>query len=165
MGGTACGVGDRVVDIAAGRGDIAAGPATRQIPAPHEIGQRGRGRIARLGWGITGVGQRDQGGGGGQFGDQFGGEQPVGTHGRARGGGAALQAGRLGDYVNHHRGRRRALAGRAVAAPAATAQPFGSGGQCAQCVGAPLGAAAWVVGTHRGRQRVEALIQCQGIRC
>jgi hypothetical protein len=40
VGLTALGVGDRVVHIAVGGGVVAAGPATRQVAAAHEIRQR-----------------------------------------------------------------------------------------------------------------------------
>ena len=54
MGGPALGVGDGVVEVAVDRGVVAAGKATGQIAAAHEIGQRCRGHISRLGWASPG---------------------------------------------------------------------------------------------------------------
>jgi hypothetical protein len=143
-----------MVEIAAHRGAITPGPATRQIPTPHKIGQRLRRHIPVLRRGVAGMDQRHQLGRAGQLRHEFGGDQPIGADlgGRWRIG-AALDGGLLGDHVNDHRARRRARAGRAIFAPAATPQSIRAGGQRAQRIGAALLTAARVVLTHRGRQR------------
>ncbi|VBA35007.1 hypothetical protein LAUMK21_05429 [Mycobacterium pseudokansasii] len=164
MGGPAGGVGDGVVEVAVEGRAITAGPATRQIAAPHEIGQRLRGHIAWLGWGIAGVDQRDLLGRGGQLGDQFGADEPVSTHQGCQRFAVALTAGLFGNHVDDHRGSGRARPGSAIAAPTATAQPIGPGGQRPQRVGAALVTGARIMGTDRGRQRAQPPIQHLGIR-
>jgi hypothetical protein len=56
--GAALGIRDRVIQVTADCGVIASRPATRQIPAPHEIGQRLGRHISRLRRRPTGMHQR-----------------------------------------------------------------------------------------------------------
>ncbi len=163
MGGPAGGIRDRMIQVAIGGGLITAGPATRQIPAANEIGERFRRRIPRLGRRIAGMNQRHQRGRLGQLGHQFGGDQPVGVHLRCRRRARAIDRGRLGDQVNHHRRGRRPLPGRAVSSPTATAQPIGPARQRPQRVRAALLTAARIVLTHGARQRAQPRIEGVGI--
>lgn len=73
-----------MVDIAVGGRTVTPGPATRQVPATHEIGERLRGHITEFWGGITGMHQRRKLGSGGQFGHQVWWDQSLRTDLSAR---------------------------------------------------------------------------------
>ncbi len=159
MRGPAVGVGDGVVDVAIECRMIAAGPAARQIPAPHKIGQLLRRHISALGRGIDRVNQRHQLGIGGQLGDEFGRDEPVSAYLGCRCAAAALERGLLGDHMYHHRRCGGPLSSGAVTAPTATAQSIGPRRERSQRISAALLARAWIALAHRAGQRSEPLVQ------
>ncbi|GFP51538.1 hypothetical protein LAUMK7_05661 [Mycobacterium kansasii] len=164
MRGPALANRNRMVEVTTRCRAVTAGPAARQIAAPHKIGQRLRRHIARLGRSIAGVGQRHQFGRHGQFGDEFGGDEPVGAHFGCGDRATASDGGRLGDHVDHHRRCGGPRAGRTLAMPATTTQPIGPGGQRPQSVSAALVPAARVPRTYRVGEGIESLLQRMSVR-
>ena len=79
MGGPAVGVGDGVVDVAVHRGPIATGEPARQIPAADKVGQRLRRNVAGFGCRIGRMHQWPEFGRTSKFGDQFGGDERIGS--------------------------------------------------------------------------------------
>ena len=158
VGGPAVGMGDGVVDVAVECRVVATWPATRQIPASHEIGERLRRHISRLGCGVEWMNQRHQLGVSGQLGDELGSDQPVGAHLGRRRVARVAGVGFLGNHVDHHRCCGGTLSGGTVTASALTAQAIGSHRKRAQRVGAALLATTRIVFTHGGGQRREPLV-------
>ncbi len=106
------------------------------------------------------MGQRHQPRRGGQLGQHFRRDEPLGTDLHAR---RPPRAGLRGDHMHHHR-PRGPPPGRTIRAPAATPEAVGVGGQRPQRISAALLPSPWVMRTHRGRQRIQAPIQGVRIR-
>ncbi len=138
---------------------VTARPAARQITPPHEL--------ARLrDWADTPdpvsrrARQRFERGGGGQLAHRFGGQDPEPGQiaGMITG---AVEGGLLGQHMNHHRtaaaftlGGRRAVGATRTGRPAGLTAP-----QRPARIGAALVFGARIVLAHRGRQRVQPLVQ------
>ena len=92
-------IGHGVVDVAHLGGPIAVGKPARQIAAAHDIGQCGRGPIARFGRPVLGKNERPNLGPAGHVLHRFGGQCAV-TGQKARLGALALERARLGQHMN-----------------------------------------------------------------
>ena len=156
-----------VVHVAVDGGLVASGRSAGQVAGPDEIDQRLRGPVALLGYAVDRLAQGALLGQRRDVAQDLSGDQGVGPQQVPGPLGVAVEGRPLGHHMDDDSRGRGCGSGwcgdRAGGAPAAAAEPVGSGCQGAEGVGAALRQRPRVVVAHRGGQRVESFVEKVGV--